>query len=78
MVDQHRKELKNNSLQNMPKDGKKLFGKIANGTEKKDRLQDLLDKTAEYTNFVLQQNIKSHKAQQKQKYAEQILNGNGA
>jgi hypothetical protein len=47
----------------MPKDGKKLFGKIANGTEKKDRLQDLLDKTAEYTNFVLQQNIKSHKAQ---------------
>jgi len=54
MVDQNRKELKNNSLQNMPSGGKKLFGKLVNDTSKKDRLQDLLDKTAEYTNFVLQ------------------------
>ena len=56
---------------------KSRFGKHSDGSTKKERLQDLLQKTEQYTRFILQQNLKHHKAQQKQKFAESILNGDG-
>ena len=54
MVSANGKGLANNSLQNHNLAGKKLFGKFVDGTSQKDRLQVLLEKTADYTNFVLQ------------------------
>ena len=56
------KALTNNSLQNLGgANGKsKLFGKFVDGTDKKDRLKDLLEKVTEYTSFILKQNRKSH------------------
>lgn len=74
------KVLTNNSLQKFGgANGKtKLFGKFVDGTEKKDRLQDLLEKVTEYTSFILQQNKKSHLAQQRQKMSGQLSIGNGA
>ena len=65
-----------NSL-NQLKCGKKgAFGRNTDSNNKKERLEDLLEKIEQYTRFILQQNMKTHKAQQRQKLAEDILNGN--
>ena len=55
MVGPSFKALTNNSLQNLGgANGKsKLFGKFVDGTDKKDRLKDLLEKVTEYTSFIL-------------------------
>jgi len=51
----------------------------ADSSTKKERLQDLLEKTEKYTRFVLQQNHKHHKAQQKKQMAiESGPSSNGA
>lgn len=66
----------NNTL-NMLKCGKKAaFGRNTDNNSKKERLDDLLEKIEQYTRFILQQNMKTHKAQQRQKMADNILNGN--
>lgn len=58
----------------MPKQ-KKVFGKtVADEGSTKDRLAQLLQKTEQYTRFILQQNMKHHRAQQ-QKEAEGAANG---
>lgn len=67
----------NNSL-NQLKCGKKgAFGRNTDTHNKKERLDELLEKIEDYTRFILQQNIRTHKHQQRQKLAEGILNGNG-
>ena len=48
-----------NSCQNQ---NSKLFGKYVDGTDKKDRLQHLIEKVEDYTRFVLTQNLKHHRA----------------
>jgi len=44
---------------------KKLFGKFVDGSSKKDRLEELLERTEQYTRFILQQNVNHHHEQQK-------------
>jgi hypothetical protein len=43
----------NNALSTI-RQTKKTFGKFTDGSSKKDRLQDLLEKTEQYTKFILQ------------------------
>ena len=57
---------------------KNKFGKIVDGSTQKERLLDLLEKTEQYTRFILQQNLKHHQAQQKKKLAQSILTGGSA
>ena len=61
----------NNALNNFastnPK--KKLFGKFNDGSSKKDRLNDLLQKVEEYSRFILRQNINAHNANLRKKNA---------
>lgn len=45
----------------------KLFGKYVDGTDKKDRLTQLIEKVEDYTRFVLTQNLKHHRAQERKK-----------
>jgi SNF2 family DNA or RNA helicase len=54
---------------------KNRFGRKDSGSTKKERLEELLQKTEQYTKFILQQNIKHHRAMQRQQFAESILNG---
>ena len=44
---------------------KNRFGRPTDGSSRKERLHELLEKTEQYTRFILQQNLKHHKAQQK-------------
>lgn len=66
-----------NSCQNQ-KDSK-LFGKYVDGTDKQDRLTQLIEKVEDYTRFVLTQNIKHHRAQERKKNNSKldIANQNG-
>ena len=65
-----------NSLNSLKCGKKGAFGRNTGSNNKKERLEDLLEKIEQYTRFILQQNMKTHKAQQRQKLAEDILNGN--
>jgi hypothetical protein len=46
---------------------RKQFGKYKDGTSKGDRLEDLIERVEEYTRFILYQNLRHHKSQQKKK-----------
>lgn len=67
----------NNALSNFGSGNtkKKLFGKINDGTSKKDRLNDLLQKVEEYSRFILRLNINAHNANLRKKNAGEQENG---
>ena len=56
-----------NSFMSIANNGqqKKLFGKYVDGTDKQDRLQGLIERVEDYTRFVLMQNLKHHRAEQR-------------
>ena len=59
-----------NSLSSISSTNKKLFGKFVDGSSKKDRLAELLERTGQYTRFILQQNAHHYHAQQKKAQAK--------
>lgn len=67
--------MQNHAFAKDPNFHKSRFGRQSDSTSKKERLQDLLEKTEQYTRFILQQNLKSHREQQRKKFAADILNG---
>ena len=64
-----------NALLNFDSSQKKLFGKFVDGSEKKDRLEALIEKIEDYTTFVLTQNLKHHRCQERKKQYKQSLAG---
>ena len=76
VVDQFNQTMNINSLNTLKCVKKGAFGRITDNISKKERLDDLLEKIEQYTRFILQQNIKTHKAQQRQKFTDGFLKGN--
>lgn len=67
LKDQERRDINRNHFNNFNSSQKKLFGKYVDGTDKKDRLQGLIERVEDYTRFVLMQNLKHHRAEQRKK-----------
>ena len=63
------------SLMDMKNTGRKQFGKFVDGSNKEDRLDDLIERVEQYTRFILHQNLRHHKSQQKKKAQENDPNG---
>ena len=48
------------------------------GSNKSDRLDDLIERVEQYTRFILHQNLRHHKSQQKKKAQENDQNARDA
>lgn len=63
------------ALMDMKNSSRKQFGKFTDGTNKQDRLTDLIERVEQYTRFILHQNLMHHKSQQRKKNKEVEVNG---